>query len=143
MSVANPAMLKPDPIEIDLGDCGLCGLAIGRHRRVNRPGAPDFFCDDDLSPDEMTLPELERRAELRRQEETAAILARWDELDRRLAKRLPPRETNSESRPAASTVDAFRYLTAAGDVARLRGWLADRPKDAPFLLALLESQAPC
>jgi hypothetical protein len=42
--------------------------------------------------------------------------------------------------PAQSTVDAFRFLTAAGDVGKIRQWLADRPKDAPYLLSLLERQ---
>jgi hypothetical protein len=51
MSIEDIAELEPDPLETD------------------------------LSPDEMTLDELERRAELRRQEEVAAILARWDAMD--------------------------------------------------------------
>jgi len=45
--------------------------------------------------------------------------------------------------PAASTVAAFRLVAAAGDVQRLKAWLADRPKDAPLLLALLESPTSC
>jgi hypothetical protein len=40
-----------------------------------------------------------------------------------------------------STVDAFRYLVRTADVGCLKTWLADHPKDAPFLLALLESPA--
>jgi hypothetical protein len=130
---------EPAPIKIEPRPCGLCGLKIDRHERVDEPEGPIFLCVD-LSPDEMTLPELERRAELRRQEDIAAILARWEALD-------PPdvfRTREAEPyRPAASTVAAFRYVAAAGDVARLREWLADRPKDAPLLLAMLESPAPC
>ncbi|WP_157088150.1 hypothetical protein [Bradyrhizobium jicamae] len=96
---------------------------------------PQFFCLD-LSPDEMTLDELERRAELRRQEEVAAILARMDAMPR---PRDPPPAAPEPYRPAQSTVDAFRIVVAAGDIGRLKAWLADRPKDAALLLALLES----
>ncbi len=65
---------NPEPIEIDPRPCLLCGLTIDRHDMVDDGEGPEFFCAD-LSPDEMTLPELERRAELRRQEELAAIMA--------------------------------------------------------------------
>jgi hypothetical protein len=88
----------------------------------------------------MTTVELERRAEYRWQEEIAAILARWEALD--MPDILPTREA-APYRPATATVDAFRFLAAAGDVTRLKAWLADRPKDAPLLLALLESPASC
>jgi hypothetical protein len=69
-----PAGLEPDPLEIDPRPCELCGLTVDRHKMVDDGDGPLFYCLD-LSPDEMTLPELERRAELRRQEEVAAILA--------------------------------------------------------------------
>ena len=65
------------PIAIDPRPCEYCGLTIDRHRMVDNGDGPEFFCVD-LSPDEMTLPELERRAELRRQEDIAAIIARWE-----------------------------------------------------------------
>ncbi len=57
----------------------------------------------------MSLVELERRAELRRQEEVAAILARWDALDAEIAARgeLKPGSKPGPYRPAQSTVDAF------------------------------------
>ncbi len=131
---------ETDLLLIDPRPCGLCGLTIDRHEMVDHGEGPEFYCAD-VSPHEMTLPELERRAELRRQEEIAAILARMDAMD---APSNPPAPREAPPyRPAASTVDAFRYLVAAGDVGRLKGWLADRPKDAPLLLALLESPATC
>jgi hypothetical protein len=139
-AIVIPADLEPAPIEFDPRPCGLCGLTIDRHDMVDRGDGPEFFCVD-LSPDEMTLDELERRAELRRQEDIAAILARMDAMDGPAV--TPPAGKPPTHRPAQSTVDAFRLLTAAGDVGRLREWLADRPKDAPFLLALLESPASC
>jgi hypothetical protein len=131
-----------DPIEIDPRPCELCGLTIDRHEMVDRGEGPEFFCAD-LSPDEMTLPELERRAELRRQEEVAAILARWEAMDEALDRATHPAPVPAAPepyRPAASTVAAFRFLTAAGDIGRIREWLAERPKDAPHLLAQLEGQ---
>jgi hypothetical protein len=79
---------------------------------------------------------------LRAQEEVAAILTSMDAMGGWPADYLPPREPEPY-RPAASTIDAFRLVAAAGDVGRLKAWLADRPKDAPLLLALLESPASC
>jgi hypothetical protein len=137
------APIDLDLLEIDPRPCELCGLTIDRHEMVDDGEGPLFYCPD-LSPDEMTLLELERRAELRQQEEVAAILARWEVLDLEAVRHepLPPREPEPY-RPAQSTVAAFRLVAAGGDVGRLKAWLADRPKDAPLLLALLESEAPC
>jgi hypothetical protein len=45
--------------------------------------------------------------------------------------------------PAGSTIKAFQYLVRHGDLERLKVWLADRPKDAPVLVALLESPTSC
>jgi hypothetical protein len=132
-------MHVPPPIAIDPRPCDWCGLLIDRHVMVDHGDGPEFFCPD-LSPDEMTLPELERRADYRRDEAVAAILAGWEALP--IALDAPPL-VPGPYRPAASTVDAFRCVVASGDAARLRVWLADRPKDAPYLLALLESEAPC
>jgi hypothetical protein len=136
-----PVELEPDPIEIDPRPCQLCGLTIDRHDMVDHGDGPEFFCAD-LSPDEMTLLELERRADLIRWEEVAAIFARLEAMDDS-SKRPPMRAEPEPYRPAQSTVAAFRFVAATGDIARLKAWLADRPKDAPLLLALLESPASC
>jgi hypothetical protein len=138
---APPIELEPDPIEIDPRPCELCGLTVDRHEMVDRGEGPEFFCAD-VSPDDMTLDELERRAELRREEDVAAIFARLEAMDDP-SKRLPPRSEPEPYRPAASTVDAFLYLVATDDAPRVRAWLADRPKDTPFLLDLLESKTAC
>lgn len=129
--------IDPAPLAVDPRPCGECGLTIDRHDMVDDGDGPLFYCID-ISPDEMTLDELERRAELIRQEEVAAIFARLEAMDDP-SKRLPARSEPETYRPAQSTVDAFRLVAATGDVARLKAWLADRPKDAPLLLALLES----
>jgi hypothetical protein len=138
----------------DTGAC-VCGSGIEAHIGI------DYFCSDViarilqsmaqlgenyLSPERCPvaepLAELERRAELIRQIEVAAIFARLEAMDDP-SKRLPPPAKPEPYRPAQSTVAAFRYLVASGDVGRLKIWLADRPKDAVLLLALLESPAPC
>ena len=125
---------EPDPIEIDPRPCGFCCLTINRHLRVDTPEGPEFFCPD-LSPDEMTLPELERRAELRRQEDVAAILRRFDAVD---CSEVPAAEPPTY-RTAASTVEAFRFVASLGDPERLKAWLLNHPEDTPTLLKLLET----
>jgi hypothetical protein len=136
--------IEPAPLAIDPRPCLLCGLTIDQHRMADHGEGPEFFCLD-LSPNEMTLPELERRAELRRQEDIAAIIARWEAMDEEIARRKPvtPPRAPEPYRPAASTIDAFLYLVATDDAPRVRTWLADRPKDMPYLLDLLESKTAC
>jgi hypothetical protein len=140
-AIVFPEQIELDPIEIDPRPCDWCGLTIDRHVMVDHGEGPEHYCPD-LSPDEMKLDELERRAELRQQEEVAAIFARLEAMDDP-SKRLPPRSEPEPYRPARSTVDAFWYVVARHDLQRLKAWLSDRPKDAPFLLALLESSISC
>jgi hypothetical protein len=123
-AIIRPDQIDPDPIRIEPRPCEWCCLTIDRHRRVDTPEGPEFFCAD-LSPDEMTLDELERRAELRRQEDIAWILARMDAM---------------QGRPPEFPIDAFRYLVGLDDPERLAAWLRDRPQDARFLLKLLENK---
>jgi hypothetical protein len=121
-------MLMDRPAEIDPGPCQLCGCTIDRHE------GPELFCDD-----------LEREIYL----SACALVREWEMDDPRDRWRHTgePRPDPIVSlrrpepyHPWQSTVDAFRLLTAAGDLGRLREWLADRPKDAPYLLSLLEGQ---
>jgi hypothetical protein len=127
----------PEPIEIDPRPCLLCGLMIDRHEMVDDADGPLFYCLD-LSPDEMTLLELERRAELRRQEEVATILARMDAMNGPYE--CPSPRKPAPYRPAQSTIDAFWYVVSLRDPERFKAWLADRPQDMPFLLELLETK---
>jgi hypothetical protein len=137
MNAISPKQIEFDPIEIDPTPCGECGLTIDRHQRVDTAEGPEFFCID-LWPDEMTLDELERRAELRRQEEVAAIFARLEAMDR------PPEIPLAAESPAyctaASTIDAFWYVVGLRDSERFKAWLVGRPEDAPFLLKLIEGK---
>jgi hypothetical protein len=126
MSVEDIIELEPDPAEIDPLTCEQCGCVIE---------------------------DLEELIHLR----AADLVTRWELADPRDAWRhtgdlAPPVSAQNADicakpanaprpyRPTQSTVDAFRHLTTAGDVGRIREWLADRPQDAPHLLAFLEGQ---
>lgn len=128
----------PCPIEIDPRPCGLCGLTIDRHHMVDAGEGPEFYCVE-VPIDELTLDELERRAELRHEDAVAATVARWEATD-------CPTDFDTSVRkpeiyyPARSTRDAFFYVVALDDVDRLKTWLADHPLDAPILLNLLEAK---
>jgi hypothetical protein len=139
----------PLPIEIDPRPCGLCGLTINRHHMVDDGEGPEFFCID-VPVDELTLDELELRAELRREEEIAAMVRDWemdDPRDRwrhtgelRPATQPAPVPRRDPYAPPQSTVDAFLYVVELDDVARLKAWLDDHRRDAPILLKLLKAK---
>jgi hypothetical protein len=133
----SPDDLEPDPIEIDPRPCELCGLTIDRHTMVDAGDGPEFFCRD-LSPDDMTLDELERRAELRWQEEGAAILARWEAEDAKRPSAAPVPASKESHHTAQATIDAFLFVVRLGDADHLSRWLADHPLDAPHLLKIWE-----
>jgi hypothetical protein len=137
MNAISRIEVEPEPIEIDPRPCELCGLTIDRHEMVDDGDGPIFYCLD-LSPDEMTLAELERRSELRRQEQIAAMIAEMEAADH-----LAPIRPVSEPPPyhtPQSTVDAFWFVVGLANPERFKAWLADRPKDAPFLFKLLEAK---
>ena len=83
------------------------------------------------------------------------IVRRWELADPRDAWRhtgeTPPpaafRNSDISGAPAAkpkpyktpqSTIDAFLWVARKDDIAQLREWLSDHPKDAPYLLTLLK-----
>jgi hypothetical protein len=136
MNIISPEQIEPTPVELDPRPCTLCGLTVDRHEMVDDGEGPLFFCAD-ISPDEMTLIELERRAELLLQVYVAETVASWEPMD--IHRPAPPPRQPAPYRPAESTISAFRYLVASGDAGSLRSWLADRPADAPMLLAIIES----
>jgi len=134
VSIASTA--APPPIMMDPRPCGLCGLTEDRHDMVDDGEGPIFYCID-LPPDEMTLIELDRRAELRRQEDVAAIFARLEAMDdpsRRL-----PADARPHYRTPQSTIEAFKFVVSLGGPDRLEAWLLNHPQDAPTLLKLLET----
>jgi hypothetical protein len=110
-------VMLPEPIEIDLAPCELCGYAI-----------------EDLEE----LIYL-RAADLVAQWERADPRDAW-----RHTGENPPRLTAPSSPPVPyrtpqATMDAFWYVVGLKDSARLSAWLRDHPRDTPFLLALLEA----
>jgi hypothetical protein len=148
---------EADLLLIDPRPCQLCCMTIDRHEMVDHGDGPLFFCVD-ISPAEMTLPELERRAELRRQEEVAAMVEQWERADPRdrwkhTGDPAPPPEVRNGPmdaaprraaepyhRPPQSTTDAFWFVVSLKDPEKLAAWLRDHPRDASFLLKLLEAK---
>lgn len=86
-TTTSPAAIEPEPIEIDPRPCSRCGLTIDRHERDDTPEGPLFFCIEEPGADfgqfldEAEAVELERLAELRRQQEVADIVARIASMD--------------------------------------------------------------
>jgi hypothetical protein len=132
MNAISPAL---DPLEIDPRPCGLCGLTIDCHEMVDDGEGPVFYCPG-LDVDEMTLPELEHRAELIRQIEVAEIMARMDAMDLDEAPEPVKPAAKQSYRTPQSTIDAFLYVASLGDADYLARWLADHPTDAPELFKI-------
>jgi hypothetical protein len=103
------------------GECEWCGLRLEQHMRIDTAAGPEFFCDD-----------LEALIQLR----AADLVIHWEMEDSRACE---TRQQEQPSRPAPNTIAAFQSIVERGNVGALKAWLADRPQDAPFLLALLES----
>jgi hypothetical protein len=131
-----PFSIEPEPIAIEPRACGLCGLTIDRHEMIGE--GPVFFCSefDDFAADIM------RRCELADPRDS------WQHTGE-----LPPpahvRNSDISPRPAdrpqsyrtpQATKDAFWFVVGLADPGRLKAWLADHPKDARFLIKLLESK---
>jgi hypothetical protein len=132
---------SPDVVQLHAIDgldpeclCENCEHARRDHIQIDTPEGPDYRCP--TAADITDIAELERRAELRRQEEVAAILARMDAMDG--PSKVPQPAKPEPYRPAASTVDAFWYVVGLRNPERIKAWLHARPEDAPFLLKLLE-----
>lgn len=128
--------VSPSPIEIDPRPCELCGLTIDRHQMVDEGEGPEFFCLD-LPLEELTLDELERRHELRRQEEIAAIVRDWEMADPRDRWRhtgeRPPSTRRESLPPTQAIIDKFWQVQRLQSPDYLAEWLAEHPADAPAL----------
>jgi hypothetical protein len=134
MNAAEPLMREPEPIEID-------------------PRPEEQFCalsddNDDarkiLSPEEIAE-EIERVIYLR----ASDLVEKWERADPRDCWRhtgeQPPREVGNPTtvqpyRTPQATIDAFWYIVGLCNPVQLTAWLEDHPKDAPFLLKLLEGK---
>jgi hypothetical protein len=119
MDSTSPAVLEPEPIEIDSPLCELCGCAI-----------------EDLEE----LIYL-RAADLIAQWERADPRDAWRHTGEQPPRAIiEPRPAPEPYRPAQSTIDAFLYVVSLCNPERLKAWLGDHPQDAPFLLKLLEGK---
>jgi hypothetical protein len=121
----------PSPIEIDPRPCRWCGLTIDCHVMVDDGEGPEFFCQEN--------------------EPTAAnLVVQWEMADLRDAWRhtgeLPPKASPAPApirqhyRTPQATIDAFWFVVGECKPERFKTWLADHPRDRPYLLKLLESK---
>jgi hypothetical protein len=151
--------IDPDPLEIDSRPCELCGLTIDRHHMVDRGDGPEFYClessalaarllagqfaDTNGKPFALGFNTgIEYALKQIAAHDDIAILGGMIEP----ADAPPVAPTDPEPPPyrtPQATVDAFKFMVATEDSARVRDWLAARPKDAAFLIALLKSQISC
>jgi hypothetical protein len=160
MNVAASVEIEAEPIAVDPRPCELCGLTIDRHDVVDDGDGPQHYCPE---PDELTLDELERRAELVCQIEVAARVREIELADPRDCWKhtgeapptaafrngdsqvhqmlhLTPAPIRPRSSPPRSVVDAFWHLCRLGDPDHLARWLAEHPRDGEFLQKLFEAK---
>ncbi|WP_050043681.1 hypothetical protein [Bradyrhizobium sp. LTSPM299] len=124
----------PLPIEIEPRPCERCGRTIDQHDCRDDGDGPLFFCWSD--GDIVTLWELADPRDAWRQ--TGEAPPAWTVRNSDIAGSTPERP--QLYRTAQSTVEAFRFVVAAGDIQHVKGWLGDHPKDAPYLISILERQ---
>lgn len=145
--------LDPSLLEIDPRECDLCGLSMVHHRMIDGGEGPEHLCLESAP--------LAKRLVARKYASTngkpfalgvniGIDLALKELIQEEIAATDPaevpiaPADRDPPPyRTPQATIDAFKYVVATGDLPRLRDWLASRPKDAAFLLALLESQISC
>jgi hypothetical protein len=124
---------EPDPLDVDPRPCGLCGLTIDRHQRVDTPEGPEFFC----FPDD-------------------AIVTLWELADPRDSWRhtgeLPPpaciRNSDISAKPNSTrpyrtpqaTIDAFMFVARLDDQEYFARWLVDHKREAPHLLKIWKAK---
>ncbi len=111
-------MCEPEPIEIDPRACALCGY---------------------------TIEDLEELIYLR----AADLIAEWERADPRDRWRhtgeQPPRAVGNPATAQSyntpqATIDAFFYVVGLADPEKFKAWLVAHPKDAQFLIKLLEGK---
>jgi hypothetical protein len=64
----------------------------------------------------------------------ARLVSKWEADDLKRPPRSEPRPLFRPKPPAASTVDAFKYVASLGDPDRLASWLRDHSDVAPALI---------
>jgi hypothetical protein len=147
----NIRLVDPAPIEIDPRPCERCGLKIDRHDMIDRGDGPLFFCID---PENLTLPELKLRADLRLEEHAEVLVEQWELADPRdnwkhtgaprpshdirNGALQAPRSWTPYS-PPGPVIAEFWEVIGRADPDAFKAWLLNHPQDAPGLLKLLES----
>jgi hypothetical protein len=128
---AIPEQLECDPVSIDPRPCGLCGLTIDRHQRVDTSEGPEFFCN------ELETQIYLEAADLVRQWELADPRDRWKHTGEPPPK--PSAIPNARPEPyrtPQSTIDAFLYVVSLRDRDYFAKWLARHPADRAELLRI-------
>jgi hypothetical protein len=134
MNVAAFAEIQPPPIEIDPRPCELCGRTVDQHECIDEGEGPELLCYSE--------------GDLVTQWELADTRDRW----KHTGEPPPPdafRNADFPGTPAPvrqhyrtpqATIDAFWFVVGLCNPQRLKSWLGDHPRDAPFLLKLLEGK---
>jgi hypothetical protein len=139
----------PDLIEIDCRPCALCGLQIDLHRMVDSGEGPEHFCFEAAE----TVGYLVARKYTSTNGRPFALgfNAGLDFAIRHLVLQeaasmveappiVPADREPAPYRTPRATVDAFKFVVSLANAGHLARWLRDHPRDAPFLLKLLEAQ---
>jgi hypothetical protein len=125
-----------DPIEIDPRPCVLCGRTIDAHEMIDDV----WFCVVDSDADfQRGVDDIVRRLELSDPRDA------WKHTPGESPPPLEVRNSHLDQKPqpqpyrtAQSTIDSFWHLVGLRDPQRLKAWLVEHPRDAPFLIKLLE-----
>jgi hypothetical protein len=111
--------MDPDPLEIDPRPCEACGFAIEDLEELI------YLRADDLTA----------------QWERADPRDSWRHTGEQLPRIVAPAPAAAKPfRTPQSTIDAFWYVVGLADPEKFKAWLADHPKDARFLIKLLEGK---
>ncbi|MGA2056909.1 MAG: hypothetical protein ABSG88_16540 [Bradyrhizobium sp.] len=129
----NIAVTPPElsPLEIDPRPCDWCGFTIDQHVMVDDGEGPEFLCQE-IEP---------HAANLVVQWEMADPRDRWKHTGEAPPKASPaPAPMRQHYRTPQATIDAFWFAVGECKPEHLKAWLADHPRDMPYLLKLLESK---
>src|SRR6266436_8569316 len=126
MNSPSPAVIEPDPIEIE---SETSGDSVAEYSATERIGQ-DGLCGCAIE-DLETLIYL-RAAELVEQWERADPRDCWRHTGERPPRIAEPTRRQELYRPADSTVSAFWYVVGLNDLEYLKAWLANHPADAPI-----------
>lgn len=132
------SITEPSPLEIDPRPCDWCGLTIDQHVMTDEGEGPEFFCQE-IHPHATDLVRAwemqDRRDAWRHTGETPPPVA-FRNADFPGA----PQPARQHYRTPQATVDAFWFVVGECKPERLKAWLADHPRDRPYLLKLLEGK---